>query len=330
MSGPYHLAVHRNRRLLLVALAGLVVASLVRLPYYSVEPGLAVEIGPLVRVDGHPTFDSTGRFVLASVEVRQLTPVRALLAWLDPSREVVGRAELFLPGETHEQEARRAREEMIRSEIDAVYTALSALGDYPKAHGSGALVESVVTGCPAEGRLMPGDVIVEIEGTPIGGRRAATRAIDAAGGSVGLVFARGDTKRELSLDRQPCAGRDRPLIGVGLVDEFPFDVRIADTGVGGPSAGLMFALAVYDRLTPGDLTAGRTISGTGTIDLRGRVGAIAGIEQKVRAAQDAGADLFLVPEGNIRGAEAVADVGIELIRVRSFDEALSRLETIEG
>ena len=311
-------------------MVALLVASLVRIPYYSIEPGVAFEIGPLIRVDGHPVYDSTGRFVLASVEVRQLTPVHALLAWLDPSREVVGRAELFLPGETHEQEVRRARDEMTRSEIDAVHTALSALGEYPKAHGPGALVESVVAGCPAEERLMPGDVIVEIEGSPIGGRRAASRAIAAAGGSVELVVARGGTELELTLEREPCAGQDRPLIGVALVDEFPFDVRIADTGVGGPSAGLMFTLAVYDRLTPGDLTSGRTISGTGTIDLRGRVGAIAGIEQKVRAAEEAGADLFLLPEGNARGAETAAGDGMELMPVRSFDDALSRLEAIEA
>ncbi|HLB62886.1 MAG TPA: S16 family serine protease [Actinomycetota bacterium] len=320
----------RKRRLLAPLLVALVVASIVRLPYYSVEPGLAVEIGPLIRVDGHPSFGSAGRFVLASVEVRQLTPVDAVLAWVDPSREVLQREELFMPGETREQEARRAREEMMRSEIDAVYAAVSALGEYPGTHGAGALVESVVAGCPAEGRLRPGDVIVEIDGSEIGGRRAAGNAIDATGDEVDLVVRRGTDERELSLAREPCAGQDRPLVGVSLVDEFPFDVAIADTEVGGPSAGLLFALAVYDRLTPGDLTAGRTIAGTGTIDLRGRVGPIGGIEQKVQAAERTGADLFLVPNGNLSGAERVAGDGLVLIAIRSFDEAVSRLEAVEA
>ena len=107
------------------------------------------------------------------------------------------------------------------------------------------------------------------------------------------------------------------------------DVRISSGGIGGPSAGLMWALGLYDLLTPGDLAGGRTIAGTGVIGLDGRVYPIGGIGEKIAAAADAGAGVFLVPRGNLSEARAAGDHGLELIMIRSFDEALEALEALE-
>jgi Lon-like protease len=123
-----------------------------------------------------------------------------------------------------------------------------------------------------------------------------------------------------------CAGSHRPLIGVLPVENFPFDVSIESGEIGGPSAGLMWALGLYDLLTPADLTDGRTVAGTGTIDLDGAVGPVGGVHHKILAAERAGADLFLVPEGNLAEAEDVR-AEMALVPVSSFAEALGALES---
>jgi PDZ domain-containing protein len=131
----------------------------------------------------------------------------------------------------------------------------------------------------------------------------------------------------VDLRRAPCGGKDEPLVGVSLISNFPFRVLIESGDVGGPSAGLMWALGLYDLLTPGDLTAGRTIAGTGQIGLDGTVYPIGGIEEKVVAADHAGASVFLVPAGNIAAARAAGDDGIVLIPVSSFQDAVDRLQS---
>jgi PDZ domain-containing protein len=111
-----------------------------------------------------------------------------------------------------------------------------------------------------------------------------------------------------------------------MINSFPFDVSISSGDIGGPSAGLMWALGLYDLLTPGDLTGGRTIAGTGQIAVDGTVIPIAGIQEKIAAAADAGATVFLVPEDNLKAARAGGDHGLQLVPVSSFDDALAYLE----
>jgi PDZ domain-containing protein len=118
---------------------------------------------------------------------------------------------------------------------------------------------------------------------------------------------------------------DEPVIGIVLVDSFPFQISIESGDVGGPSAGLMWAVGLYDLLTPGDLTRGRTIAGTGAIDLEGKVGPIGGIRDKVVAARDAHADVMLVPRADFRELRDVETGDLKLIPVSTFDEALKAL-----
>ncbi|MET0887603.1 MAG: S16 family serine protease, partial [Mycetocola sp.] len=125
--------------------------------------------------------------------------------------------------------------------------------------------------------------------------------------------------------REPCGDIEEPLVGIRMINSFPFDVSISSGEIGGPSAGLMWALGLYDLLTSGDLTGGRTIAGTGVIALDGAVSPIDGIEEKLAAAADAGASVFLVPEGNEEAARASGDHGLELVPVATFDEALAYL-----
>ncbi len=322
-------SVFRWKRLVLygagTALA--VSAVTVTLPWYAVGPGPARAVQPLIRFDDRTRYESEGRFVMTSVRYTQLTGVDLLLAWLDPDRHVVPRSDLYPPGEDRDQERRRSISQMDTSKLDAAVVVLRELSEYPKMHGDGVLVESVVAGCAADGELFPGDRILAIEGEEVDTWREASRAIQAAPSGATLAFdlSVDGAAEDVDLVRAPCGGSEDPLVGVSLINSFPFDVAISSGEIGGPSAGLMWALGLYDLLTPGDLTGGRTIAGTGQIALDGTVHPIDGIGQKVAAAADAGATVFLLPEGNAEEADVAGDHGLELVPVASFDEAVAYL-----
>ncbi len=317
-----------RRLLLVVPIVGvLYVGGYVFLPYYSVGPGPARDVESLIQVDGAPTYPSEGRFVLTSVVFHQLTGFGVVGAWLDPDRAVVERDRLYPDDEPAEVERERAISQMDQSKIDAISVVLRVLTDYPREHGDGVLVESVVAGCAADGELYPGDVILRVDGRPVDTVRQASRAIGAAPSGATLTFevTVDGVPQRVRLVREPCGGEPDPLVGVSLVNSFPIDVRISSGDIGGPSAGLMWALGLYDLMTPGDLTGGRTIAGTGAIGVDGTVFPIGGVAEKIAAAEEADADVFLVPRDNAREADAADDVGMELVVVDTFEDALGYL-----
>jgi PDZ domain-containing protein len=317
-----------KRILLYGFVAALVVAAVtVTLPWYAVGPGPARAVQPLIRFDDRTRYESEGRFVMTSVRYSPLTGFDLLLAWLDPERSVVPREDLFPPGEDRERERRRSISQMDTSKLDAAAVVLRELSEYPKQHGDGVLVESVVSGCAADGELYPGDRILAIDGEEVETWRQASRAIQAAPSGATLAFdlSVDGEPESVDLERAPCGGSDDPLVGVSLINSFPFDVQISSGEIGGPSAGLMWALGLYDLLTRGDLTGGRTIAGTGQIALDGTVVPIDGIGQKIAAASDAGATVFILPEGNSEAAAAAGEHGLELVPVSSFDDAVAYL-----
>jgi PDZ domain-containing protein len=318
----------RRFAFLVPVLGVLFVAGYVLLPYYALGPGPVHEVEPLIRVTGAERYPSEGRFVLTSVVFRQLTGLGVVGAWLDPDRSVVPREQVYPSGETVEVERERAISQMDRSKLDATYVVMRELTDYPKERGDGVLVESVVAGCAADGELYPGDLIRAIDGRPVDSVREASDAIGAAPSGSSLTFdVTVDGEPEtVSLVREPCGGESDPLVGVSLINDFPVSVQISSEGIGGPSAGLMWALGLYDLLTEADLTGGRTIAGTGELGLDGTVYPIGGIEEKIAAAADAGASVFLVPEGNEPAARAAGDRGMELVTVATFDDALAYLQ----
>jgi Lon-like protease len=320
--------------LLGAAILATFVAGFVPLPYYSLAPGPAREVEPLITVHGRPSYPSDGRLVMTTVAFRQVTAVGALLAWADPEKTLVRRDLLYPGGETTQQEVRGSISQMDQSKIDATSVVLRSLEGYPRTHGSGSLIRETVPGCSADGKLFPGDLVVAINGRPIAAAAAARRAIESIASGRALTFdvrPLGTASTQIvHLTRRPCGGSTRPLVGVSMVDAFPFGVEIRSGDVGGPSAGLMWALGLYDLLTPGDLTGGRTIAGTGTITLDGTVGPIGGIEEKVRAAHDVGATELLVPKGDMAGARAVGAPGLRLVPVASFEGALEAMRAEGG
>ncbi|MGH2630764.1 MAG: YlbL family protein [Actinomycetota bacterium] len=303
-------------------------AAWIRLPFYAVGPGPAQDVAPLIDVQGVPRYASRGELVMTTIRWYQVTALQSVGAWIDDTQFVVGEDEIYPPGQDRELEQERAISQMDQSKIAASMVVLRELFGYPDEHGRGALIDATGEDCPATGELFVGDLIVAIDGRPVRSLAAADRALEAVSVDEPVAFRvqAGGQTHDVEITRGSCGNSDEPLIGIRMVDAFPFEIEIASGEVGGPSAGLMFALGLYDTLTPGDLTGGRTIAGTGTIDADGAVGGIGGIVDKVVGAERAGASVFLVPADNMGELEGVDTGDMRLISVRSFHAAVEALE----
>ena len=321
------------RKLAFVAPAVLfaVVVYLVRLPYFVIAPGPAEDVEPLIHIDQHQTYPSDGHLLLTAVSLYQPNAYEALWAWIDKTESVVPESDILAPGETQQQGIQRGLSQMDTSKIDAAVVALSKYAGYPKQHGEGVLVESVLPGSPAAGKLFAGDLIVSVDGTVVEDPAQLGTIIQEAGIGHVLRFeirAAGET-HQVEVAPAKIRGLSHPAIGIGSVANFPFPLDIESGDIGGPSAGLMWTLGVIDLLTPGDLTGGRAVAGTGTIDLDGNVGPIGGIAEKVVAAERAGAVVFFAPSSEAREASAVAD-HIQVIPVTTYLDAVRYLQDHGG
>ncbi|MDQ4026182.1 MAG: PDZ domain-containing protein, partial [Actinomycetota bacterium] len=244
----------------------------------------------------------------------------------DPARDVVMKEEVT-GGQSLDAVRKQAEADMTASKQAARKTALSALG-IPA--GDGARVVRTYDGTPAEKALRKGDVVVGVDGARISSTCDVSEAFTGrrAGDVVRLTVLRDGHRRTIPIETiehpaQPGAA----FVGFEMTDVLgdSVDVDFKTGEIAGPSAGLMFTLALYDRLTPDDLTAGHKIAGTGTIACGGVIGMIGGIEEKVAGAEEQGAEIFLAPEGNFAAAAGVADE-IEVVSVATFDDAVEYLE----
>ena len=302
----------------------------VQVPLFVESPGRAREVLPLIDVDGTETYGSEGRLLLTTVNLGRANLYEAFGAWLDPDADVIPEHDLIPPGGTDREFEAVARSQMDQSKIAGVAAGLEEVTDYPAVHGAGVIVQDVLPGAPADGLLFPGDLITEVDGNPLAGMDELRRLIAAAGTERTIRLrvhpVEGGRSRTVEVRPALVEGETRPVIGVATVENFPFEVRIESGAIGGPSAGLMWALGVTDLLTPEDLTAGRVLAGTGTVDLQGAVGPIGGVRLKILAAQRAGAAAFLLPRDNLAEARG-AGAGLRLVPVSTVEDALDYLES---
>lgn len=326
-----------------VVLPGVVGAALifgagqVRLPYYALAPGEAHEVGSLIRVPRDRSFPARGKVLLATVSLGQVTGFEALQGWLDPDVAVL--PEDHVLGSTpRDRFTRENLQLMDDSKQVAVVVALRRLG-YPVAeHGKGALVVQVERGSPAHGRLAQGDVVTAVDGQPTALSQQVVAGIrrHPPGETVRLEVVGTDGRarvEEITLARRPPAAAG--FLGVLLRTkeqkfDLPFEVVIDSGTIGGPSAGLAFALGVLDNLSSGELTGGRKVAVTGTIEIDGRVGDVGGMAQKTAAVRASGADVFLVPAGEFDEAVANAGPRLEVRKVTSLDDAIVALARLGG
>jgi PDZ domain-containing protein len=326
-----------------VGLAVVVAGSLVRLPYAIVSPGPTFDalgeetVGgttePVITITGLPTYPADGslRFLTVVISGGPGHPVDAwdlLGAWLDPARDVYPVDELFAPDASEKQVAEESAIEMESSQEEAKAVALRAIGQHVPTE---VVVASVLATSKAKGLLEEGDRFVSVDGveaTDPDAIRAALQRVEP-GHDVTIEVRRGTANRTLKVPTVAGA-QGQTAIGVmlGVRHDFPATVTISAGDVGGPSAGLMFALAIYDKLTPGSLTKNHAIAGTGTINEAKQVGPIGGIRQKLAGAKDAGASYFLAPAANCPEVTGHIPDDLNVFKVGTFDEALTAVEGI--
>ena len=235
-------------------------------------------------------------------------------------------------GVSDTQRRQTSLNQMSRSQEIAVAVALEALGHVVNVTDEGAEVTTVLPDRPADGILEVGDIVIGAAGTPV--RRA--RQLQAAladvrpGEDVGLTIVRDGEEMKVTVGTTPSEqDPSRAVMGV-LIEQaatfdFPLEIEIDAGDIGGPSAGLAFALGITDELDH-ELTCGRRITVTGELDLEGNVGPIGGVKQKAIGADQSGADIFVVPEGNAAEAREHAPEELEVIAVSTYDEAVEALE----
>lgn len=331
--------------LMIGAIAGTVVLGTLPAPYVLESPGPVYDtIGeiqqagkdtPVISIEGEQTYDTSGTLDMLTVNLRgsRQTPLSWIdlaTVWFDPSRAILPLDAVYPNGETEQQSNEQATADMRDSQQTAV---AAALGELDIAFTTTIVVTGTIDGYPAAGVLKAGDEILTVDGTPVDSVDTLSRLLGAkpAGASYGLGIRRSGAESTVSVTTKadPDNG-DRPIIGIapGATYDFPFPVTVNLGDVGGPSAGTMLALGIYDKLTPGALTGGERFAGTGTISADGVVGPIGGIRQKMYGAQRAGATWFLAPEANCDEVVGHIPAGLHVFAMASLDDAIDIVQTI--
>ncbi len=340
--------------LMLIAL--LCAGVFIPVPYSEMSPGPTVNtLGehdgePVLQIDGRKTYATDGHLNMTTVRVTsadyRMNLVEAVYGWLAHDNKVVPHDTLYPNGKTEEQSTQENAEEFSQSQESAKVAALKEL-DVPVK--SWVIVSTVVKGSPSEGKLHAGDVIKAVDGRAVKEPADVAELVTEHRPGEDVVFTVVPAKEQAAAEKEKRtatktekvtittaasddAGEKRAIVGIsaGTDHTFPFsiDIRLAD--VGGPSAGLMFALGIYDKLTPGSLTGGAFVAGTGTIDDNGKVGPIGGIEMKTVGARGKGAEYFLTPADNCASAARDVPEGLTLVKVNTIDDALGALEDIRS
>jgi PDZ domain-containing protein len=301
---------------------------------YLISPDRAKPLVGRVTVQGERS-GGPGGIYYVDVLVRRATLLERLVAPLRPDgSELVPRDRLFTPGTSDSDRVRQGQRQMERSEQVAAAVALRAAGYEVKAKPDGVTVDAVAGDVPATGKLKPTDVIVSADGRPVRTPSDLRRVVGtrAPGKTVTLGLREGKTVRQVTVGTvASSADPKRTVIGIAVSQaaeiELPIKVSIDLGDVGGPSAGLAFALDVLEELGR-NVDRGYRVAATGELELDGTVAPIGGAAQKALGARRTGVDVLLVPAGdNAREARSSAD-GLRIIPVDSFQQALRALATL--
>ncbi|MFI2505867.1 PDZ domain-containing protein [Streptomyces sp. NPDC018972] len=340
--------------LMLIAL--LCAGVFIPVPYSEMSPGPTVNtLGehdgePVLQIDGRRTYPADGHLNMTTVRVTsadyRMNLVEAVYGWLAHDNKVVPHETLYPDGKTEEESTQENAEEFSQSQESAKVAALKEL-DVPVE--SWVIVSTVIKGSPSEGELHAGDVIKAVDGKAVKEPADVAERVTEHEPGEDVVFTIVPAKEQAAAEKENRAatktekvtitttasedgGEKRAIVGIsaGTDHTFPFTIDIKLADVGGPSAGLMFALGIYDKLTPGSLTGGTFVAGTGTIDDDGKVGPIGGIEMKTVGARSKGAQYFLTPADNCASAAKDTPEGLTLVKVATIGDALDALKDIRS
>lgn len=324
--------------LIFAALAAALVLTPV--PYVSWRPGQTInvlgstEAGPIIEVASIPTYPSEGRLLMTTLSTTRVDSTvslpEAVFVYLVDGSDAIPRDVIYPPGKSTEQVRQEATLMMDSSRTFATVAALEADGIPVERLPS---VGSVSSTGPAADKLLPGDMVHEVNGEPVDSIDAVEAIISRLAVGDTLTFTLTREGRQRSIAVATAASNSEPrrgTVGVAWTLGYRFGPQInfgLDQNVTGPSAGLVFALGIYERITEGDLLGGRVVAATGTIDAVGRVGPVGGIREKITGAERDGATIFLVPERNCLDIGDL-DTDLTLIRVASLKESVAALQLI--
>ena len=326
------------RTFTVVTLAALLVV--IPVPYVAWRPGQTIDVlgstssGPVIDIAGLPTYDTSGKLLMTTVSTTRvdstLSLPEAVFVHLAEDSDAMPREVIYPPGKSSTQVQSEAVAKMDQSRDNATVAALRAAGvavsELPR-------VDSVVLSGPSGELLLPGDLILAVDGEEMSrpedvGEQVRSHAVGDA-----IVFTVLREGRETQVTITAAASNADPTIpvaGITVTRGYRYSPRVTygiDSNVTGPSAGLVFALGVYDRITEQDLLADAVVAGTGTIDPDGRVGSIGAIREKIKGAERDGATVFLVPEGNCAGIGGL-DTDLQLVKVATLREAIAAIQLI--
>ena len=283
----------------------------------------------VITVSGRDSYDAGGSLDITTVYVEggpssDVGLLELARSWFDPTVAILPEEVVYPPDVTREQVAEQNAALMQDSEGTAVAAALGELGvGYSQFLDVAALLDD----SPSAGRLREGDRLVSVDGRAVRTLSDVQDVLAAGSGRpVAVVVQRDGTEATETVT--PARRDDRWVLGVGISYsfDFPLDVRFELGNVGGPSAGMMFALGLVDKLTPGDMTGGRHVAGTGSISPDGEVGSIGSIAQKMHGARSAGATLFLAPRANCDEVVGHIPEGLAVVSVSTLADARAAVE----
>ncbi|MFD9477051.1 PDZ domain-containing protein [Streptomyces nojiriensis] len=336
----------------LVLFALLCAGVFIKVPYSEMSPGPTVNTlgdshgAPVLNIAGRKTHQTSGHLNMTTVRVTgadyDMSLVEAVYGWLADDNIVVPHENLYPNGKTEAESTQENAEEFSQSQQSAKVAALKQLGIPVTAR---VIVSTVVKDSPSEGRLHAGDVIKAVDGTAVTAPEDVAKLVTKHKPGEPVEFTIVPAKEaaeaakagnndpatsKLTITAGKAEGDGHAIVGIraGTDHAFPFTIDIKLADVGGPSAGLMFALGIVDKLTPEDLTGGKFVAGTGTIDDAGKVGPIGGIQMKTIGARKAGAEYFLTPAENCASAASHVPDGLTLVKVSTIDDATKALQKI--
>ena len=325
----------RSISLSILAAIILMASALFYLPYYVTKPGMAKELEPIVEVEDG--FDEEGSFMLTTVRMGRANIYSYIIAKLSKYQELYPVEDIRAENESDEEYNIRQLHMMDNSKTSAIEVAYKKAGKPVNYNYKGVYVLRTMEGMPAEGKLKPGDLVFQVDGNAFESSEEFIEYISSKkpGDTVELSYKRNGKTNTAKVPLKALDdGSDRPVVGIQLVDDKEIDVEpdvtVQSDEIGGPSAGFMFSLEIYNQLVEEDLTKGYEIAGTGTMSPNGTVGRIGGIQQKVVAADKAGAEIFFAPfEKGAKGSnyeEALIaakdiDTKMKIVPVNTFEEA---------
>jgi PDZ domain-containing protein len=328
--------------LIVVAVVGAVVVALLPSSYVIEEPGpvfntlgtttVGAQKVPVLSISGHPTYPTSGALDMLTVNIAgdpQNRPnwSEIATAWFDPSKTITPIDEIYAPQETVEQSNKEGTQEMTDSQQQATAAALYDLGI---AFDSTVTAQGTAKSSPASKVLKKGDVLKSLDGKTFVDSDQLHSLVVANGTNKAatITFLRKGVLQSATVT--PEATQSGAYLGVYLDEtfSFPFPVKVQLQDVGGPSAGMMFALGIIDKLTPGELNGGKHVAGTGTISAFGLVGAIGGIRQKMYGARAAGATYFLAPASNCDEVKGHIPSGLHVYATSTLKQSVTDLKAI--